>query len=579
MGKLTQSIEDLIHSSSTAAKPASHSASDATVQDKFDDKMKEVRLREQEDQTKRAAAAAGIQYVNLKGFPVSPEAIALVPQEQAEKLKAICFLYTGTEFRIAAVNPADPQLKELVFQIAERTQGNGGIYQISEESLRAGIKMYEVLPKIKIIVKGVKVSDAELARFQSELKTYADIQRVVDKASVTDIMTIIMAAAIQFGTSDIHVEAEEHRVGISFRVDGVLQDVAMLPHDFWKKIIARIKLISGLKINVTERPQDGRLTIFLKEGDTDVRVSTIPTNWGESVVMRLLRPGSIAVEFASLGFRPLVEKKLVHEINKPHGMIITTGPTGSGKTTTLYAILRKLNTEDVKIITLEDPVEYKLAGINQSQIDHSKQYTFASGLRSILRQDPDIVMVGEIRDLETAETAINAALTGHMMLSTLHTNDAAGALPRFISMGVKPFLLAPSLNAIIGQRLTRKIHQDCKEEMTLDAETMARVTAIIKEIPENSGEVVVPPEQWKFYKGKGCEICNNTGYKGRVGIYELLTMTDTIRAAMSEKIDECQVRQLAKAQGMCTMQQDGMLKCLEGLTTADEVLRVAGEGV
>ena len=574
MAKLTQSIEDLIEKTGSAMP----TGPEATVQEKFDEKMKEVRLRELEDETKRQAAVAGIQYVNLKGFPISPEALGQLPREQAESLKVVCFLYSGSEFRLAAVNPADPHVKEIQFQIAERLQANGGVYQISEESLRVALKMYDTLPKIKIIVKGVKVTDDELNRFKSELKTFSDIQRVLNKASITDIMTIVMAAAIQFGTSDVHVEAEEKRVGISFRVDGVLQDVAELPHDFWKKIISRIKLISGLKINVTDRPQDGRFTIFLKDGDTDVRVSTIPTNWGESVVMRLLRPGSIAVEFASLGFRPLVEKKLVHEINKPHGMIITTGPTGSGKTTTLYAILRKLNTEDVKIITLEDPVEYKLAGINQSQIDHSKQYTFASGLRSILRQDPDIVMVGEIRDLETAETAINAALTGHMMLSTLHTNDAAGALPRFISMGVKPFLLAPSLNAIIGQRLTRKIHQDCKEEMTLDAETMARVTAIIKEIPENSGEVVVPPEQWKFYKGKGCEICNNTGYKGRVGIYELLTMTDTIRAAMSEKIDEYQVRQLAKAQGMCTMQQDGMLKCLEGLTTVDEVLRVAGEG-
>ncbi|OGL95113.1 hypothetical protein A2348_04775 [Candidatus Uhrbacteria bacterium RIFOXYB12_FULL_58_10] len=438
--------------------------------------------------------------------------------------------------------------------------------------------MYDVLPKIKLIVKGVKVTDDELNRFKSELKTFADIQRVLNNASVTDIMTIVMAAAIQFNTSDVHVEAEEHRVGISFRVDGVLQDVAELPHDFWKRIVSRIKLISGLKINITDRPQDGRFTIFLKDGDTDVRVSTIPTNWGESVVMRILRPGSIAVEFASLGLRPVAEKKLVHEIDKPHGMIITTGPTGSGKTTTLYAVLRRLNSPDVKIITLEDPIEYKLEGVNQSQIDHSKQYTFASGLRSVLRQDPDIVMVGEIRDLETAETSINAALTGHLMLSTLHTNDAAGALPRFISMGVKPFLLAPALNAIIGQRLTRKIHQDCREEIVLDAETAERVKKILLDVPPASGETVAPPTEWKFYNGKGCEACNHSGYKGRVGIYEILLMTDEIRSALSEKIDEYQVRQLAKTQGMTTMQQDGMLKCLDGLTTVDEVLRVAGEG-
>lgn len=576
MAKLTQSIEDLMAANSAAAKPAS--GPDATVQEKFADKMKEVRTRELEDQAQIQASTLGLQYVNLKGFPVSPEAIAQIPKEQALEIQAVCFLYTGSEFRVAAVNPEDPKVKEMVFQVAERTQANGGVYKISEESLRVAIKMYDSLPKIKLIVKGVKVTDDELKRFRSELKTFADIQRVLDKASVTDIITIVMAAAIEFNTSDVHVEAEEHRVGISFRVDGVLQDVAQLPHDFWKKIIARIKLISGLKINVTDRPQDGRFTIFLKDGDTDVRVSTIPTNWGESVVMRILRPGSIAVEFASLGLRPLAEKKLVREIEKPHGMIITTGPTGSGKTTTLYAILRRLNTEDVKIITLEDPVEYKLEGINQSQIDHAKQYTFATGLRSILRQDPDIVMVGEIRDLETAETAINAALTGHLMLSTLHTNDAAGALPRFISMGVKPFLLAPSLNAIIGQRLTRKVHQDCKEEHPLDAETMERVKKLLLDVPPNSGETVPAPEVWKFYKGRGCEGCNGSGYKGRVGIYEILLMTDEVRASLSEKIDEYQVRQLAKTQGMTTMQQDGMLKALDGVTTVEEVLRVAGEG-
>jgi type IV pilus assembly protein PilB len=576
MAKLTQSIEDLIKKTGTTAPAA---GPEATVQEKFEEKMKDVRLKELEAEAQRRAATMGVQYVNLKGFPISPEAISQIPKEQAEALKVLCFLYAGSEFRLAAVDPNNQSIKEIVFQIAERTQANGGVYLISEESFRVGLKMYDVLPKIKLITKGVKVTDEELKKFQDQLKTYADIQTVLSRASVTDIMTIVMAAAIQFGTSDVHIEAEEKRVGISFRIDGVLQDVAELPHDFWKKIIARIKLISGLKINITDRPQDGRFTIFLKEGDTDVRVSTIPTNWGESVVMRLLRPGSIAVEFASLGFRPLVEKKLVHEIEKPHGMIITTGPTGSGKTTTLYAILRKLNSPDVKIITLEDPIEYKLAGINQSQIDHTKHYTFASGLRSILRQDPDIVMVGEIRDLETAETAINAALTGHMMLSTLHTNDAAGALPRFISMGVKPFLLAPSLNAIIGQRLTRKIHQDCKEEISLDAETLERVKKLLLEVPPNSGETVAPPEQWKFYRGKGCTVCNNTGYKGRVGIYELLLMTDEVRAALSEKIDEYQVRQLAKTQGMVTMQQDGMLKCLDGLTTVDEVLRVAGEGI
>ena len=237
MAKLTQSIEDLIQSGSAGKTPSN--GPDATVQEKFEEKMKEVRLRELEDETKRQAAASGIQYVSLKGFPINPEAISQIPKEQAEELKTVCFLYSGSEFRLGAVNPDDPKIKELVFQIAERLQGNGGVYKISEESLRVAIKMYDVLPKIKLIVKGVKVTDDELNRFKSELKTFADIQRVLNNASVTDIMTIVMAAAIQFNTSDVHVEAEEHRVGISFRVDGVLQDVAELPHDFWKRIVSR----------------------------------------------------------------------------------------------------------------------------------------------------------------------------------------------------------------------------------------------------------------------------------------------------------------------------------------------------
>ncbi len=571
-----QSIEDLL--AYTGAKQAQASAgTERTVVDKFDDKMAEVRLKEKEAEAEAASRATGVPYVNLKGFPISPEALRLIPEDRALALKTVCFLFTGPQIRVASLTPTDQAVQDLTHELTERHKASGGVYQISEESLRVAMKAYETLPQLKTVVKGVRVSDDELETYKKELKEFPDVQRVMNDASVTDIMTIVMAAALQFGTSDVHIEAEEEKIAVRFRIDGVLEEVANLPHEFWKKIVARIKLISGLKINVTDRPQDGRFTIFLKEGDTDVRVSTIPTTWGESVVMRLLKPSAINVDFSQLGYRPAAEKKLRHEIEKPHGMVITTGPTGSGKTTTLYAILGKLNTSDVKIITLEDPIEYKLEGINQSQIDHEKNYTFASGLRSILRQDPDIVMVGEIRDLETADVAINAALTGHMMLSTLHTNDAAGALPRFISMGVKPFLLAPSLNAIIGQRLARRLCKDCKEETTPNEEQMAFVRKVLAEVPEASGEVVPSETEWRFSKGAGCKTCNNTGYKGRVGIYEILTMSDEIKAALSEKISEYEVRELAKKQGMTTMQQDGVLKVLDGLTTVEEILRVAGE--
>lgn len=573
-----QSIEDLLAYTGAKSSQKKSAPGHATVVDKFEEKMHDVRLKEKEEQAQLFATQAKVPYVNLRSFPVSPEALRQVPLEHAQALKTVCFLFTGPEIRLASLNPSNPDVKDLLFQLQERNDANGGIYQISEESLRIALKAYETLPQISEIKKGVNITDEELDQYKTQIHTFTDVQKIVEGASISDMMTILLAAALQLGTSDIHIEAEETRVIARFRIDGVLQEVAAVPHDRWKKIVARIKLISGLKINVNTRPQDGRFTIFLKEGDTDVRVSTIPTNWGESVVMRLLKPSAINVELEQLGYRELAGKKLLREIEKPHGMILTTGPTGSGKTTTLYAVLRKLNTSDRKIITLEDPIEYKLQGINQSQVDASKNYTFAGGLRSILRQDPDTVMVGEIRDLETAEVAINAALTGHLLLSTLHTNDAAGAIPRFISMGVKPFLLAPALNAIIGQRLARKICSACKEPTTIDERQLAFVKKVVAEIPEASGEKVQPENEWKFFKGKGCEVCNQTGYKGRLGIYEILTMSEEIKAQMSETISEYQVRELAKQQGMTTMQQDGILKVLDGITTVDEVLRVAGEG-
>ncbi|MBI4437996.1 type II/IV secretion system protein [Candidatus Uhrbacteria bacterium] len=572
-----QSIADLLKYTGANSATAALSSGERTTVEKFEEKMHEVRLKEKETQAQALATSTGVPYVNLKGFPISPEALRLIPKDRAQALSAVCFLFMGSELRVAALDPDAQAAKDLLFELQERYKVNGGLYKISEESLRIAFKAYDLLPQIKEIVKGVQVTDDELARFQAQLTQYTDMQKVMDRASVTDIMTIIMAAALQFDTSDVHVEAEEKKIAVRFRIDGVLQEVAALPHDFWKKIVARIKLISGLKLNVTNRPQDGRFTIFLKSGDTDVRVSAIPTTWGESVVMRILKPGSIEVEFGQLGFRPLAEQRLLREIEKPHGMIVTTGPTGSGKTTTLYAVLRRLNTPGVKIITLEDPIEYKLAGINQSQIDHTRDYTFATGLRSVLRQDPDIVMVGEIRDLETAEVAINAALTGHLMLSTLHTNDAAGALPRFISMGVKPFLLSPSLNAIIGQRLVRRVCDACKEAAALTDRERAFVKKVVSEIPPASGEILKPEAEWAFFKGKGCPVCNGSGYKGRVGMYEILTMSEQIKGSLSEKMSEYDVRELAKQQGMITMQQDGILKVLDGLTTVDEILRVAGE--
>lgn len=551
--------------------------SDSDTQEKLTEKMGAIKLREKEEETQRVASVSGIPYIDLKGFPISADALSLIPEEQAKELKAIAFLFTGPELRIGAVDPGQEKVKELVYELGERHKTNAALYQISEESLAQGIKLYAALPKIKPVIKGVQITEQELEKYQDNMKDFSAIAEALNKASVTDVLAVVIAASVQLGSSDVHVEAEESGIAVRFRVDGILQEITKLDRDKWKKIINRIKLIASLKLNVTDQAQDGRFTIFQKNKEIDVRTSTIPTAHGESVVMRLLNPDSISLAFDELGFRAPMLKKLQKEIEKPNGMIITTGPTGSGKTTTLYAILKKLNTSDVKIITLEDPVEYKVEGINQSQIDYSKDYTFAKGLRSILRQDPDIVMVGEIRDLETAEIAIQAALTGHLMLSTIHTNDAAGAIPRFLSMGVKPYLLAPAINAIMGQRLLRKLCKGCKKEMEPDAETLEAIKKHITAIPDSSGETKPDLNNLKFFGPGGCVTCNNTGFKGRIGAYEIIIKDADIEKFIQEgNITEYAMRDIAARQGMITMAQDALLKALEGVTAIDEIKRIIG---
>ncbi len=568
-----QSIEDLLKKQGPTAGPKKL-ASEMKPEEKFAEKIGDIRLKEKEAEVAKAAAKAGFPYTNLFAFPIGPETIATVPRGQAEQLGLVCFLNAGAEIRLGAVDPGRPEIEELRYQLAERFKANAVVYMISENSLANALRIYDALPSVRAITKGVSVSEEDLKRF-AEVRSFDKLQAALAGASITDIVTILVAAALNNRSSDIHIEAEETDIIVRFRIDGVLVRVASIPATEWVKMISRVKLLAGLKINVTAAPQDGRFTIFLKGEKIDVRVSTIPTAYGESVVMRILRSGAVGIKLDTLGFRAPYDAILRAQIERPNGMIITTGPTGSGKTTTLYAVLQKLNTPDVKIITLEDPVEYKLEGIAQSQIDYEKDYTFAKGLRSILRQDPDVIMVGEIRDLETAETAIQAALTGHLLLSTIHTNDAAGAIPRFMSMGVKPFLLAPALNATIGQRLVRTIHDKCKEETKLDAPTLAKVKKLLADLSPRSG-VKIDINKLKFFRGKGCDECNGLGYKGRIGIYEILAMSPAIeKVILSGNVSEYQMRDIAKEAGMITMAQDGILKALDGITSVDEVFRVA----
>ncbi len=523
------------------------------------------------------AASLNLPYIDLRKFPIAPEAIKLIPEETAKQLRVVCFYRDADSFRVAAVAPEDERVKELVYQLQERHHAQAGIYGMSATSLAQAMMRYAAVPKIKEVSHDVKIDADALSKFREEVQDFGSLQEKVKTVNVTDFVALVLAAAVNNKASDVHIEAEKSGIAVRYRLDGVLQDVATVEQEKWHRIISRVKLLSGLKINISEKPQDGRFTIVIDGAEVDVRVSTIPTAFGESVVMRLLRPLAEKMEIEGLGLQPKPLQVLTEAIHRPNGMIITTGPTGSGKTTTLYTVLQTLNKPEVKIITLEDPIEYKLDGIAQSQIEAGKDYTFAKGLKSILRQDPDIVLVGEIRELETAEIAIQASLTGHLLLSTIHTNSAPGAIARFLSMGVKPFLLAPSLNIIMGQRLVRRLCDECKQSVQLDEQMQAKVQEHIAALaPSSEVQFDMAQATWFGANESGCEACGGVGYKGRMGIFEIMSMTDAIKDAISgNQVAEHQLMQIAMQDGMVPMVTDGILKAAQGVTSLDEVFRVS----
>ena len=565
-----QSIEDLIMSSR-----GNDDKNDESPGVKFKVKEQEIKIKEMERETERLAASQGFLYINLFGFPISPEALILISEAKANKLGVVCFLYDGKKMRFGAIDPRDEKIIELLEEKTKELHVKGELYLISKNSLGYALRLYRTIPKIRKFNRGVEVTEKDLNRFSEKFSSFHDLQKSINEANVTDIVTMIMAASMKSNSSDIHIEAEEKAIKVRFRIDGVLHDSAEINKELWKKIISRMKVLAGVKINVKDKPQDGRMTINTKNERIDIRASFLPTNFGESVVMRLLRSSAVGLSFNDLGIKGEAFEQLKKEAERPNGMIITTGPTGSGKTTTLYAILKKLNKQETKIITVEDPIEYQLKGINQSQT--SEKYTFAHGLKSIVRQDPDVIMVGEIRDLETAEIAIQAALTGHLVLSTIHTNDAAGTVPRFLSMGTKPFLLAPALNAMIGQRLVRRICQNCKEEAELNKETKQKIKEILGKLPAVEKEKI-DFNSLKFYKGRGCDACQEIGYRGRIGIYEIMVVNAEIeKIILSGKASEYDMRAIAEKNGMITMVQDGLLKAIDGTTSIEEVFRVSEE--
>lgn len=546
-----------------------------STESQLQEKIQEITTKEKEEETEQSAEKAGLPYINLVGFAIGPDAISLIDRETAQAKSVVCFFYNGEEIRLATTDYTD-DIKNLEKELAEEYHANVSTYIISRHSFDSAIKIYDSLPKIRKAVAGVEIKEDDLKKYDEEIKTFKDLDAKIKKASTTELITLLLAGAVKSRSSDIHIEAEEKEIKVRYRIDGVLNDVATLAKEDWPKVASRIKQLAKLKINISDRPQDGRFSIFLTNDRIDLRVSALPTAFGESIVIRLLMSSAVGLSFDDLGLRGEAFKTLEKEIQRPNGMIVTTGPTGSGKTTTLYAVLKKLNRPDTKIITIEDPIEYELKGVNQSQVN--KDYTFAKGLRSIVRQDPDIIMVGEIRDLDTAEIAIQAALTGHLVLSTIHTNDAFGAIPRFLSIGAKPFLLAPALNVAIGQRLVRRVCDKCKTDDELSADFKERAAKLLGDLPDKPEYEPYKKDinELKFYKGAGCEECQGLGYKGRIGIYEIMPIEGEIEDKITKgELSEYEIKKMAKERGVITMAQDGLLKAIDGITSVEEIFRVA----
>ena len=426
--------------------------------------------------------------------------------------------------------------------------------------------------------EGVKIFSEKNSEIKKKIKSIPDLKAAIkqfSEESVSELMEIILIGALNLDSSDVHIEAEEQEAKIRVRNDGILQDVTNLPRENYKKILSRIKILSGIKLNITDRPQDGRFSVFAEKLTIEIRVSTLPSEYGESIVLRILNPKSL-INLDTLGLRPDLLNLFKKEIKRPNGMIVLTGPTGSGKTTTLYAFLNQIHKPEIKIITIEDPIEYHLEGISQTQVNPGKGYDFASGLQSIMRQDPDVILVGEIRDAKTCQIAIQAALTGHLVFSTLHTNDAAGTIARLTSLEGSLANIGPAINLAIAQRLIRKVCSKCVELKKPSAQELMKIKNALKHLPEKA-KVPKITSEIRIPRKKGCKYCNFIGYRGRVGIFEAILIDDDMEKFILKNPSIADLETEAIKKGMATIYQDGIIKVLEGATTIEEIERVTGE--
>jgi len=543
----------------------------------------------EERDAQRRAARDGKPYLNLITAPVEIDALQIIPEEKAKKMK------------IAAINLINKNLVVAVFDLkAEGLEGEFlelrkmgydlDFFIVSLSGLKHAWSYYVYVAREGgEITRRFFVSKEKIEEFKKNVLTIKSLRERIknidfNHTEVSEFLSIIAAGALTLKASDIHFEPVREGVGIRLRLDGVLNEViggrgeALIEKEFYNQVASRIKLFSGLKLNITDETQDGRFTINLGGEEVETRVAIAPAEFGEVMVMRILDPAAISLKLSDLGFSENDLKIIKGQLSKPNGMILNTGPTGSGKTTTLYAFLREVVSTEIKIITIEDPIEYHLEGLEQTQVNPEANYTFAGGLRSILRQDPDVVLVGEIRDEDTAAIAVNASLTGHLVFSTLHTNDAAGAVPRLLDLKVKTGVIGSALNLVIAQRLVRKLCQFCKKEAQVSHELEEKIKKVVASLPEKierekyvEMKIFEPSE-----KTKDCEKCNGTGYKGRLGIFELFVIDDKVQRMIEGKNSILDIKQMAREQGMITMQEDGVLKVLKGITSLEEIERATG---
>jgi type IV pilus assembly protein PilB len=571
-----QFIDNLISGGFLTVEMADKLTKDAVLLGrKVEDLLYERRLVPEEEAAKIKSQLLKIPYRKVNPEEITKELLANIPEEVSRNYKVIPFSKSKDLLVVGMVNPTDPQAQEALRFVAKQQKINLGVYLITPGDFDLVLRKYSPYKnEVEEAIKSLNIKGGKFATSAGRLIMLEEGAAVSDEAPIIRLVASTLKEAVNLGASDIHIEPQRTLLRIRFRIDGALQEVNKLPIELHQPILSRIKVLANLKLDETRIPQDGRFRTVVFGRDIDFRVATFPTPAGEKAALRVLDPSVGLKTLENLGLTGRNATIIKEGIEKPYGLILITGPTGSGKSTTLYALLQLLNNTDTNIVSLEDPVEYYIDGINQSQVHPEIGYDFASGLRQILRQDPDVIMVGEIRDVETAQLTIHAALTGHIVLSTLHTNSAANVIPRLIDMKVDSFLLPSSLNLMIAQRLVSRLCQQCKKS---EPATGKFAEVIKKELEKMPADVKNKYKDLKIYHSPGCKACKNKGVSGRLAIVEVLKMTPELQDVVSTGFSEAKLLEEAKRQGMITMRQDGVLKALEGLISMEEVLRETAE--